>query len=237
MKRFMFLSALLLPCLAQQPQPVPPLSPGTVTGTLTGDDGTLIGGALVGMALLAPYPVGRLRQPDPSVISGADGSFQFNQLANGSYRICVQAPGSPWLNPCKWGLQPPLVLVGSGQPTATLTVVVKKGALVPIRLSDPSGLLTQYESTVPAAQVLIGVSNDALFFRRAPVVSADAGGRSHQILIPFGVTVNLIVCSSFFQLSSAGVALPKTSASVPITVPVGLQPALVTLVVAAGAQP
>jgi hypothetical protein len=68
-------------------------------------------------------------------------------------------------------------------------------------------------------------------------VSADAGGRSHQILIPFGVTVNLIVCSSFFQLSNAGVALPTTSASVPITVQAGLQPTVVTLVVTGGGQP
>ncbi len=236
MKRFVFLT-ILLPCLAQQPQPVPLQSPGTVAGTLTGDDGTLIGGALVALALLPPFPAGRLRQPDPAVISAADGSFQFSQLANGSYRICIQAPGSPSLNPCEWGLQPPLVLLGRGQPTTAVTVVVKKGALVPIRLSDPSGLLAQYEGTVPGAQVLIGVSNDALFFRRAPVVSADAGGRSCQVLMPFGVAVNLIVCSSFFQLSNAGVALRATSASVPITVQAGAQPTVVSLVVTGGGQP
>jgi hypothetical protein len=54
-------------------------------------------------------------------------------------------------------------------------------------------------------------------------------------VIPFGVTVNLSVCSSFFQLSnSSGIALTKTSASIPITVQPGQQPSLLTLVVTGG---
>src|ERR1700693_605448 len=87
--------------------------------------------------------------------------------------------------------------------------------------------LPQYEGKLPAAQLLIGVGNDASFFRTAPIVSTQATGRNHQIVIPFGVTVILIVCSSFFQLSNAaGIALPTTSASIPITVQPGQQPSL-----------
>jgi hypothetical protein len=135
-------------------------------------------------------------------------------------------------------VQPPPVSLTSGQPTAAVALVLHKGAVAPIRLNDPSGFLSQYEGKLPTAQLLIGSSNDAFFFRRAPIVSTDATGRNHQIVIPFGVTVNLVVCSSFFQLSNAaGIALAKTSASIPITVQPGQQPSLVTLNVAGGGQP
>ena len=59
----------------------------------------------------------------------------------------------------------------------------------------------------------------------APIISTDATGRTHRIVIPFGVTVNLVIASSFFRFAnSTGVALAKTSASIPITVQPGQQP-------------
>jgi hypothetical protein len=238
MKRLSLILVLLLPCMGQapQPQPISATVGGTISGTLTGDDGTLLGGAVVGLTVVPPYPAGRLRQTEWTTISGADGSFQFGQLATGNYRVCPQAPGTAWLNPCEWGPQPPAALsLTSGQPSANVAIVVNTGAVVPIRLSDPSGFLSQYEGTVPAAQLLIGVSNNASFFLTAPIISTDATGRNLQIVIPFGVTVNLSVCSSFFQLSnSSGIALTKTSASIPITVQPGQQPSLLTLVVTGG---
>ena len=110
--------------------------------------------------------------------------------------------------------------------------------MVPIRLSYPNGLLAQYEGKVPAAKVLIGVGTYAFFFRTAPIVSTDATGRTHQIVIPFGVTINLVVATSFFQLANgAGVALSQTSASIPINVQPGQQPPTVTLVVTGGGLP
>jgi hypothetical protein len=240
MRRLSVILVLLLPCMGQlpQPQPIPAPVGGNVIGTLTGDDGTLIGGAVVGLTVVPPYPAGRLQQTQWTTVSGADGSFQFGQLPTGNYRVCSQSPGTAWLNPCEWGSQPPPLSLTPGEPSATVAIVLNKGAVVPIRLSDPSGFLSQYEGKVPAAQLLIGVSNDASFFRTALIVSTDATGRSLQVVIPFGVTVNLIVCSSFFQLSNAaGILLPANSASIPITVQPGQQPSLVTLVVTAAGQP
>jgi hypothetical protein len=237
MKRLSLMLVFLVPCMGQapQPQPISATVGGTIGGTLTGDDGTIIGGAFVGLTVVPPYPAGRLRRTEWTTVSGADGSFQFGQLATGTYRVCAQAPGTAWLNPCEWGPQPAALSLASGQPSANVAIVVNKGAVVPIRLSDPSGFLSQHEGTVPAAQLLIGVSNDASFFLTAPIISTDATGRNLQIVIPFGVTVNLSVSSSFFQLSnSSGIALPKTSASIPITVQPGQQPSLLTLVVTGG---
>jgi hypothetical protein len=239
MRRLSAILVLLFPCMGQSPQPQPTsVSSGVISGTLAGDDGTPISGAIVGLTVVPPYPAGRVRQTAWTTISAVDGSFQFVQLNTGNYRVCAQVPASVWLNGCEWGSQPPPLSLTTDEPSANVAVVLNKGAVVPIRLSDPSGLLSQYEGKLPTAQLLIGISNDASFFRTATTVSTDATGRNQQIMIPFGVTVNLIVCSSFFQLSdSAGAALAKTSASIPITVQPGQPPSPVTLIVTGGGQP
>src|SRR5579872_3839886 len=99
MKKFALALIILLPGWGQQPQPAAVPIGGNLDGTLTGDDGTLVGGALVSLGLLPPYPESRLQQTEWTTTSGTDGSFQIGQLPFGSFQICVQAPGTAWLNP------------------------------------------------------------------------------------------------------------------------------------------
>src|SRR5579859_7625500 len=79
MRRFSLMLVLLLPCAGQvlQPQPISASVGGTISGTLTGDDGTLISGTVVGLTVVPPYPPGRLRQTEWTTVSGDDGSFEF----------------------------------------------------------------------------------------------------------------------------------------------------------------
>lgn len=108
---------------------------------------------------------------------------------------------------------------------------------MPIRVNDPAQLLAQNEGTTAGAQLLIGVANDGAVFRPASVISQDATGRNYQIVIPFNHLVNLAVASSFFQLANAvGVTIPRTGASIPVTVPSGQQPPAITLIVTGGAK-
>jgi hypothetical protein len=98
-----------------------------------------------------------------------------------------------------------------------------KGALVSVRVNDSAQLLSANEGKTPGAHLLLGVSNDALFFRNANIVSQDASGRNYQLLIPFGRTINVSVASTLFQLADAtGKVLPKSNV-VPILVPLGQQ--------------
>ncbi|PWT98658.1 MAG: hypothetical protein C5B51_28745 [Terriglobia bacterium] len=79
------------------------------------------------------------------------------------------------------------------------------------------------------ADLLIGVASDSRVFLPAALVSRDDGGRNHQIVIPFDSTVNLVVFSPQFQLSSGGVPLPRATTKIPIRAPSGSQPPTVTL--------
>lgn len=237
MKKFLAALICLGPCLAQQTQTTPAQtnSAGMIMGSLTGNDGTTIVGGYVTLQLRSPIPTKSPSQTHWAVVSGAGGSFQFGRLPQGTYEICAQVLGSAWLNPCEWGLQPPVVVLSSTQPLGTVTMVLAGGAVVPIRVNDPAQLLPQNEGKTPGAQLLIGIANDGGVFRPAPVISQDAAGRNQQIVIPFGHPVNVSVYSSFFQLAGAnGIALPRTGASIPVGASLGQQPAAITLLVTGG---
>ena len=218
-----FMLICLSACYAQQAQLT---FGGVIEGLLKGEDGTAIVGGHVTLHRMPPYPPGRLRRTIWVATSGVSGSFRFDALYFGPYRLCVQVPGSTWLNPCEWGLRPPTVMLSTPQPSASVTITVKKGVAVPIRVDDPGQLLSQHEGKTPGAHLLLGVSNDVLVFHPAPLTSQDSNGRNHQILIPFDATVKLVVSSSFFQLNdAAGIPLPRTgSIAIPVNVQTGQQP-------------
>ncbi|MDQ2945860.1 MAG: hypothetical protein M3Y27_07960 [Acidobacteriota bacterium] len=158
--------------------------------------------------------------------------FRFDRLNDGNYRLCAQVPNSTWLNPCEWGLQPPKVTLSFAQPGNSVTMILKKGVVVPIRIDDPGQFLSQNEGKTAGAHLLIGVGNDALVFRPLPVLPPGTSGANRQIVIPFNSPVKLVVFSSFFQLSDTnGLPLPKTGAAIPVLVPSGTQPALIKLTV------
>jgi hypothetical protein len=178
-----------------------------------------------------------LENTPPSVV-GPGGSFHFDGLNDGKYRLCAQVPNSVWLNPCEWGLQPPVVTLSTAEPTTSVTMILKKGAAVPIRIDDPGQLLSLNEGRTPGAHLLVGVGNDAFVFRPAPVLPPGTSGATRQIVIPFNSPVKLVVYSSFFHLSDAnGVPLPRTGAAIPVLVPLGTQPAIIKLTVTGGSRP
>ncbi len=233
MRRALLALMCTAPCLAQQAR----LNfTGVVAGTLRGDDGSAIVGGYVSLALLPPHPK-RLPQIEWTGVTGVGGTFRFGALNDGKYRLCAQAPKSTWLSSCDWGLQPLVVTLSAAEPVARVTIVMKKGVAVPIRVDDPAGLLSQHEGKTPGAHLLIGVGNDAFVFVPASVTSQDAKGRNQQVVIPFNAPVKLVVYSSFFQLADAmGVALPKTGAAIVLTIPTGQQPATIGLRVTGGGR-
>jgi hypothetical protein len=229
MNRLALLLICVSACVAQ------PTQLGVIAGRLTGDDGTSIAGGHLSLQLVPPYPPGRLRQTEWSAVSGAEGAFRFEALPDGKYRLCTQVLNSAWLNPCEWGLRPPLVSLPGAQPIVSVTMALKKGAAVPIRIDDPGQFLSQNEGKAPGAHLLLGVDNDAFVFRPAPLTSQDANGRNHQIVVPFNSIVKLVVYSSFFRLSdSVGIPLPRAGVALPVTVPSGQQPVTITLRVTGG---
>jgi hypothetical protein len=219
-------------CLAQEGRPG-----GTISGVLAGDDGAPItGGSL--MARRVSSSVGRVWRTDWYSISGDGGAFRFEGLPDGQYILCAQAPFSAWLNPCEWGLRPPMVTISRAQRSASLTFVLKKGAVVPIRVDDPGQLLRQHEGKTAGALLLLGVGSDSFVFHPALVASQESAGRNYRVVIPFDAPTKIVVSSPFYQLSdSGGLPLPRTgSIGIPVMVPAGQTPATLKLTITGGAK-
>lgn len=234
MKKLSIALVFLVPCLPQQTRIN---FSGVITGNLTGDDGTSIVGGYLSLHLLPPSPKNRQPTTEWNAVSGADGSFRFDGLNDGTYRLCAQVPNTAWLNPCEWGLQPPLVTLSTGRPNVSVPMVVKKGAEVSIRIVDPGQFLSLNEGRTPGAHLLVGVANDAFVFRPAAILPPGTNGANRQIVIPFNSPRKLVVHSSFFQLSDAnGIPLSRTGTTIPVLVPLGTPPAIINLIVTGGSR-
>ena len=214
-------------------QQIPQTSVGAISGTLQGEDGSPIIGASVTLLRLPPYPKGRWPRIEWTTKSAGGGAFSFTAIDSGRYRLCAQAPSTTWLNPCEWGLNAEVVALSQTQRSIKISMIMKKGTAVPIRIDDPGQLLSLHEGKTPDAHLLLGVSNDTFGFRIASIISSDAGGRNHQVIIPFDKSVNIVANSLFFKLADSGGRLLNSNASsvTQVNVPAGKKADILRFVV------
>lgn len=205
---------------------------GSIQGTVVGSDGTPLPGARVYAAIKAP------KQPAKApptlvtyVVNGAtaqsDGkkpvaspinSFVIPKLPAGAYILCAQPTVAGWLDPCHWSANVPAINLAAGQNLTGQTVVLTKGAIVQVRINDPSKLLPTQPGAIPQdVEVVALASNNAWY--NARIASTDPGGRSQQLTLPFSATHTLIVRSKQFTLvDSTGAALPATGHTQPLQI-------------------
>jgi hypothetical protein len=233
-RRAIIASVAVLSSFAQQPTTP---GDGVVSGNISGDDGSAVEGAYVTLHLWHK-PSQSVRQRFESqwgLYSGSGGSFRFTGLPSGMYRLCAQAPGTEWLDPCEWGLPIPSVALTNAGRSRILTVVLKKGVEVPIRIDDPRQLLPQHEGRTTGAHLLVGVSTPASTFRPAVLTSREGTGRNLKVVIPYDRPVHVAISSSFFKLAdSNGTQFPKPGIAIPVRVPAGERAAPVRVAVTGG---
>jgi hypothetical protein len=146
-----------------------------------------------------------------------DGTFAFGNLEAGTYLLCAQLPRGTLLNPCQWTTTLPHVTIGSATATTPVTLTMRPGYRLPIRVNDPQGLLNANEGKTPGAHLLIGV-HGGYHFEMADIDSADAAGRNVSVLVPFDVAVAVSVQSRFFQVQDAAGNAVKNAVALPVTV-------------------
>jgi len=214
MRNVLILYGLSIAVCAQGP-------PGVIAGRLADDDGAGISNGRVSLLLVTAAPARGLVAKDWLAATGVDGSFRFTGLFPGRYRVCAQAPEGPWLGTCEWSPDAaPTVELTAAVPVVNLTVALKRGVVLPIRVDDPSGYLGRHEGKTPGAHLLVGIGGGGALFHPASPVKSDANGRDYQVLVPEGTPLTLVMSSAVFQMADSSGRLLATSptASFPVMI-------------------
>jgi hypothetical protein len=200
MQRIVVVPLVLLPWVAQSPAAH---DSGFIAGTVQGEDGSTVAGPYVTLRLAhtPAHTVQQRFQTQWGVAANEDGTFRFSGLAHGSYRLCVFARDTAWLDPCHWGPAIPSVTLRDGESSRTLAIPLAKGTEVPIQIDDPGRVLFLNEGRTKGAHLLTGVRTAGwMFVPAAPVSREDTAARL-KVVIPYETLVDLTVASSFFRLA------------------------------------
>ena len=182
---------------------------GSVAGTVVGDDGN---------TLAASVTANRSGQPPASgrAMAGPDGTFTIANLPAGTYSLCAAVKGRGYLDPCTWSPVAPSVRVGPGQTVRGFRLIVKKGAIVQVRLNDAAGALSAVAAPNQAApHVLLGILTPHRLFEPLVLTGKNATGRNHEGTIPLNTPVRLHISGKGVEITdAAGVKLDSNGSSV-----------------------
>ena len=147
MKRILVLSVVVHAALAQ-----------TSSGTAS------IAGTILDAQTLKPVPAALViasRAGSPpftrNTKSGADGAFQIQRLAPGNYRVCVQAAGDQYLDPCQWNGTPVGVTLLSGQTATGIKITLAGASVLNIQVQDAQKALSQLTGDGRRPDLSVGV--------------------------------------------------------------------------------
>lgn len=171
---------------------------GTIEGTVVAPDGQPVPRASVTAQLQRSPGTAPFRA---SVFTEPDGSFVVSGVPPGAYRVCIQAPGTTFLNPCTWSGSPPGVTVGTGQTVGLGELQLENGYLIRVRLDDAGRLLQSDEGRVPGARVQVGVWTPNGFFLPMRIRRRGAASRELELPVPFGASVELSAGSGYYDLT------------------------------------
>jgi hypothetical protein len=202
---------------------------GTLQGSVTDDSGGTVANAHV-LISYAP-PAGAPHPSTGPTITGAiaaraeadsSGEFSASGLPPGQYIACAEISPPRLLNPCSWTTSAPTFTVNAGQTTQGVKIVMAKGAVLPIHVNDPMGLLKAVTGAVDFdLEIHVVTPNGA--HHGVPIQAQTSSGRDYAIAIPFGAGVAVRILSAHYVVTDqSGNAVAPAGASV--AVPAGTMP-------------
>ena len=120
--------------------------------------------------------------------SGADGAFQIQGLATGTYSLCVQAPGDQYLDPCLWDPSPTTVSLATIQNVTGISLKVTAASLLSIQIQDGQKLLSQLTRDGRHPDLTLGVWGPKGLFYPAHATGGPARSPTFRGVLPPGVT-------------------------------------------------
>src|SRR5262245_10978470 len=118
----------------------PPSPAGVITGRVV-EEGTntpVADARVMVMAVMTAPPAAGQRPPQPySTNTGSDGTFRFEGVPPGRYRVTAQKSGYATQGPVS--PPPPLVVLQEGQPGTSQVIALQRGGVITGRVLSPTG--------------------------------------------------------------------------------------------------
>lgn len=190
---------------------------GTISGTVVDTSNHAVPTAIVTISAEPASPSTPAAMHGASIQTASDGTFSFANLNTGTYLLCAQVPHGALIDPCQWTTTLPHATVASSTSTSSITLTMRSGYRLPIRVDDAQGLLNANEGKTAGAHLLIGV-NGGYHFDTAAIDSTDSAGRNVSVLVPFDTSFSVSVQSRFFKLQDATGNSINKGATFPVTV-------------------
>jgi hypothetical protein len=162
---------------------------GKVQGNVNDDSGRPVVGAYA-----VAYPQGPNSRFSRTSVTGAKGEYTFDNLPAGKYSVCVQFPGAPHLNPCRWST-PMQFTVAGGQTISNQNVPVVLGTVLAVQVADPKQLITAQDD------LLVGIYTPSGLFQPMRLAAQSSTGRTYDIAVPKNTSVKIGVVSAHLQIS------------------------------------
>jgi hypothetical protein len=130
---------------------------------------------------------------EKTLSTGSDktGGFTLDGVDPDDYLICVDVPGTDYLDSCKWGIAPPAAKVASAQAALSYNAVLTHGATISIRVDDPEELLPDPPVAGNTHFLMPGIWTKQATMQRVALVSSDKGGHDYSIVVPPDVDLRL----------------------------------------------
>lgn len=178
----------------------------TLTGRIYSDQG----GPVVGALAIVQQTIATPNYSTYRVVTDIHGKFTLTVPDSRTYSVCVGAWSARLLNSCEWSFAQNLVTIPPGQSAASITITLRTGAILPIRLDDPQTLLPSavslqsvslpLPSSPPSPTVRFGVWSSEGQYHPAIHVSSDSAGRNYQILLPLAASVQFSAQATGVQI-------------------------------------
>jgi hypothetical protein len=170
------------------------------------------------------------------VAADANGNFRVGSLPAGRYVACAEVTVPGLLDPCHWAGSAPTFTVVAGQPTTGVDITMARGAVVPIHIADPLGLLQPVSESAINFDFQVHVVTSKGVHHNARVQASSAAGRDLAVTVPFGTAVTLRVMSSHLTANDQ-TGSPVSAAGASVTVPSGVSPATVVYTITGTISP
>ena len=140
--------------------------------------------------------------PGVGMLTGADGTFVFQNLAAATYLMCVQAvPSRQYVASCEWNLKPPEVKVTDGQAVTGVRLTIAKGVRIEFQIQDSKQLLPAPDRQTPGTFFRAAVLTSNGLLHQARLAWHDDKTVTYALTVPVNTALKLNLASNTVQLS------------------------------------